>query len=52
MTFEYDAKVTISIGIAFYNNESATELIKKADDQLYRAKSLGKNRVVREEEER
>lgn len=51
MTFKYPAKVTISIGIAFYNGESARELIKKADDQLYRAKSLGKNRVVREEEE-
>lgn len=51
LSFEYPIKVTISVGIAFYNGESADELIKKADDQLYRAKSLGKNRVQTEEEE-
>ena len=45
-----DTKVTISIGIAFYNNDTAEELIKKADDQLFHAKKLGKNRVKGEKE--
>jgi diguanylate cyclase (GGDEF)-like protein len=48
LRFEYPAKVTISIGISFYNGGTAKELIKSADDQLYRAKALGKNRVVRD----
>lgn len=50
MTFQYPMKVTISIGIAFYNGETARELIQKADEQLYRAKALGKNRVSKGEE--
>lgn len=45
-----ETKVTISIGIAFYNNETAENLIKRADDQLYHAKKLGKNRVKGEKE--
>jgi diguanylate cyclase (GGDEF)-like protein len=50
LKFVHPVKVTISIGIAFYSGEDAKAFIKKADDQLYRAKSLGKNRVVREED--
>ena len=40
--------VTVSIGVSEYidNNES-NDLIKKADDALYKAKSLGKNVVVK-----
>ena len=45
MPIKDDKPLTISIGIAFYNNDTADSLIKKADDQLYQAKSLGKNRV-------
>lgn len=45
-----DTKVTISVGIAFYNNDTAEDLIKRADDQLYHAKKLGKNRVKGEKE--
>lgn len=46
-----DTMVTISIGIAFYNNDTADALIKRADDQLYHAKKLGKNRVEGKKEE-
>jgi len=46
-----DTVVTISIGIAFYNNDTADALIKRADDQLYHAKKLGKNRVEGKKEE-
>lgn len=39
-------KVTISIGVAEYEDGDSTEsLIAKADEALYRAKSAGKNRV-------
>lgn len=39
--------VTVTIGIADYKNEmSIHELIKMADDNLYRGKREGKNRVV------
>ncbi|MED1472021.1 GGDEF domain-containing protein [Bacillus salipaludis] len=39
------ARITTSIGIAFYNNESETSssLIKQADMAMYHAKNLGKN---------
>lgn len=41
--------ITVSIGIATYNNEQSPEdLIKKADDNLYRAKAKGRNRVIPE----
>jgi len=42
-----ETSVTVSIGIASYpkDGRTKTELIKKADDNLYKAKSLGKNRV-------
>lgn len=39
-------KITCSLGIAQFNNlDTKTDLFKRADDALYRAKSLGKNRV-------
>ncbi len=40
-------KVTISLGIATFpeDSQSPEELIQKADEQLYLAKSLGRNRV-------
>jgi diguanylate cyclase (GGDEF)-like protein len=41
-------KVTISIGIAAYpeDTHSMDELMKMADEALYRAKSTGKNKIV------
>lgn len=38
-------KVTISGGIKEYYNESCKEIINSADDLLYKAKRLGKNRI-------
>lgn len=40
-------KITVSIGIASYSHDSDTpeNLVMKADKAMYRAKSLGKNRV-------
>ena len=42
-----DAAVTISVGIASFNEDTADkeELVKMADNALYQAKKLGKNRV-------
>jgi diguanylate cyclase (GGDEF)-like protein len=39
--------VTVSIGAASYPKDSILEeeLVKAADDRLYKAKSLGRNRV-------
>ncbi|MBI5453435.1 MAG: diguanylate cyclase [Deltaproteobacteria bacterium] len=45
-------KVTVSIGIGFFPSESIMtmeELIKSADDNLYKAKRRGKNMVVIED---
>ena len=41
--------LTISVGVASYpeHGEVAQELIRRADDALYQAKDLGRNRVVR-----
>jgi diguanylate cyclase (GGDEF)-like protein len=41
-------KVTISVGVASYpdNGEDAESVIKKADEALYEAKEMGRNRVV------
>ena len=52
-TLEVDGrelKVTISIGVSFYNaavpiEVSKDELIKKADTALYKSKEAGRNRV-------
>jgi len=51
-TFEYEAKafqVTISTGIAAHagsEDQSPLDLIKRADEALYAAKSAGRNRVM------
>jgi len=45
MQLKGNEKLTISIGIAFYNNDTASTLINKADVQLLQAKKLGRNRV-------
>jgi diguanylate cyclase (GGDEF)-like protein len=39
--------VTISLGIAIYEESvpGSAELIKRADEALYRAKEMGRNRV-------
>ncbi len=48
--FEYESKqfhITVSIGIAFSNDaESANDLLAHADQALYQAKELGRNRRV------
>ncbi|HVS36547.1 MAG TPA: GGDEF domain-containing protein [Gemmataceae bacterium] len=50
--FQYEGKtypVTISVGVAATNGENAltpNDLIGKADDQLFRAKHDGRNRVI------
>jgi diguanylate cyclase (GGDEF)-like protein len=38
-------EVTVSIGGAVWNGQSMDELIRQADDALYAAKELGRNRV-------
>ena len=40
-------KVTISVGVSEYKeNDSVTELLKRADENLYEAKKSGRNRVI------
>ena len=53
--FEYNgtkAKVTISIGLTmnYQDFNSAADLLKSADDALYKAKEEGRNRVVLHEQ--
>lgn len=43
--FDENLRVTVSVGIKERENESAIELIKKADNLLYKAKQSGRNRV-------
>ncbi len=38
--------LTTSIGVVEYHSGSPEELLRRADDALYRAKEQGKNRVV------
>ena len=39
--------VTVSIGVADYkNNNSASEILKSADNMLYQAKNSGRNKIV------
>jgi diguanylate cyclase (GGDEF)-like protein len=42
-----EVRATVSIGLAFYPTDAATEaeLVSKADEALYRSKRSGKNRV-------
>lgn len=49
-----EPRPTISIGLATYPDDGATrqEIIRKADDALFRAKSSGRNRVVLAREEK
>jgi len=42
-----DLKISISIGVALAKNHSRVELIRSADIAMYKAKSLGKDRVVK-----
>jgi len=45
--FSSKAAITISVGVAeFSHKESVSELIKRADDNLYYAKHNGRNRVI------
>jgi len=43
---EPDLKITISGGIGVYDNNSALDLVKKADSFLYEAKNSGRNRII------
>lgn len=45
LKFENGLQVTISGGIAVYSNESILEIIKIADQNLYKAKHNGRNRI-------
>lgn len=38
-------KITVSIGVAEYNNESITDFIQRVDQSLYNAKKTGRNKV-------
>ncbi len=50
-TGEYLPDITVSIGIAqFRPGESMNELIERCDRALYRAKAMGRNRIVTETE--
>lgn len=48
---EEGAKITVSIGLAAYMpGENSADLLRRADDALYRAKEGGRNRVAFDEE--
>lgn len=49
-----DPAPSVSVGIASYPDDAATrqELLRKADDALYRAKCTGRNKVVLAREEK
>jgi two-component system cell cycle response regulator len=48
----FPARITVSIGLAIWPSDASTRdaLIQKADDALYRAKKMGKNRLCMWEE--
>jgi two-component system cell cycle response regulator len=43
--FDNDLKLTVSIGIKQFDNESFIQFVKNADDLLYKAKRNGRNRI-------
>ncbi|QXM06184.1 sensor domain-containing diguanylate cyclase [Crassaminicella indica] len=43
---EKEMKITISAGVSTYNGQTKEDLINEADELLYKAKSLGKNKVI------
>jgi diguanylate cyclase (GGDEF)-like protein len=45
-TFEEVGKITCSFGATLYKDESIKATIERADEALYEAKKLGRNRVV------
>ncbi|KGI38574.1 hypothetical protein LA33_10010 [Clostridium tetani ATCC 9441] len=45
LEFFRSLKITISGGVKEYSNESCKEIIDAADNFLYKAKGLGKNRI-------
>lgn len=51
---DVDPRPTVSVGVATYPDDAATrqELVRKADDALFRAKSAGRNRVALAREEK
>ena len=48
LSLTQEGQVTISLGIASYNGEEETaqDIIKRADNALYRAKENGRNKVI------
>lgn len=45
LQWQNNIQVTISGGVAELNNDQLFELLKKADELLYKAKEIGKNRI-------
>lgn len=43
--FDNDLMLTVSIGIKQFNDESPVQLVKNADDLLYKAKEMGRNKI-------
>jgi diguanylate cyclase (GGDEF)-like protein/PAS domain S-box-containing protein len=41
-----EIRVTVSIGVAVPRNDDLNDLLRRADDALYEAKSKGRNRVI------
>lgn len=46
LSFDGGLNITISGGLAEYTDEKTESLVKKADDNLYRAKNTGRNKIV------